>query len=747
LWETFDSTLVRRPRIVCTVAPKEWFGGRDYLGGKALSDAVAALGYDVLLLDTECFFVQHARRIEEAVRSVRQFAPDFAISTPNAGYGLGTQVKVAGRLSNLFTDLLEIPLALSWDDPLGQFAGVFLAPLPASMEDSQPDALQRLRKGIAHPLIRHFAWDTGHIQTMVKLGLLRQEQADFRMLPAKQAYIDCGNAGASTHEHDVCFAGNVYLNQITADPLHEVSELAQLGDRIATRKLADFAPSTWELLMTEVQQLPDAERARLKLSPDDSFFWQAYRYLVWVAVNTRVRMGVLSGVEHTIDFYGAFADPKSVDLLNDYPNVRYRGSVDYVRELPHVFSRSKITVDVTNQLAQHSVPAKFFECFAAGGFMLVDRRPDLIAAFGDAADAVTYTTLDELNAKIDFYLTHESQRRDLVGHFKDVIHREHSIQKWTEQQIEDMMSRGGMSRRARANEHPEATEPLVPWNDTFMGEALWRQRHTLADARTNTRALHDALRRYMPEGHPGDLPFHEWGQLMACALEFAPDLILEVGRGYGNSTLAFTQAANLLGASRCRVVSVCLTPWDEIYAAVLPATTPDWFSPLTIHRGDIRQFDFEGAVLGARKVLVFWDAHGYEVAESILAKLMPILATREHVVLMHDIGDARYQEATSYGKYGIWKGEEVWPGPMVRLGNIFATVQQAVAIVDFSSRNGFTLRSAIHSLRSRFDDPIDDRRAIKKLLGDEFFSRRSGIAWYSLNEAPGPYHFPRMPTG
>ena len=33
--------------------------------------------------------------------------------------------------------------------------------------------------------------------------------------------------------------------------------------------------------------------------------------------------------------------------------------------------------------------------------MLVDRRPDLIAAFGDAAAAVTYTSLDELNAKID----------------------------------------------------------------------------------------------------------------------------------------------------------------------------------------------------------------------------------------------------------------------------------------------------------------------------------------------------------
>ena len=54
-----------RPRIVCTVAPQIWFGGRDYLGGKVLSDAIADLGYEVFRLETECFFAQDARRIEE----------------------------------------------------------------------------------------------------------------------------------------------------------------------------------------------------------------------------------------------------------------------------------------------------------------------------------------------------------------------------------------------------------------------------------------------------------------------------------------------------------------------------------------------------------------------------------------------------------------------------------------------------------------------------------------------------------
>ena len=295
-----------------------------------------------------------------------------------------------------------------------------------------------------------------------------------------------------------------------------------------------------------------------------------------------------------------------------------------------------------------------------------------------------------------------------------------------------------MSQMTMASVEPET---LSPAQEGFLAGAIWHQRHTLAKARTHTRALHDALRRYMPPGHPGDLPFHEWGQLMASALQFAPDVILEIGRGYGNSTLSLTQAANLLKPRDCRVVSVCLHPWQEAYAAVSPAATPEWFLPLTVLHGDVRELDFEATLRGARRVLVFWDAHGYDVADCILSRLMPVLADREHMVIMHDIGDARYQEARSYGGFGIWRGEEVWPGPMIRLGNVFATVQQAVSMVDFTSRNGITLQSGVHSLRSRFDVHGRETLELRNLLGD-LFDVRSGMAWYTLNEAAGPYYFP-----
>ena len=274
----------------------------------------------------------------------------------------------------------------------------------------------------------------------------------------------------------------------------------------------------------------------------------------------------------------------------------------------------------------------------------------------------------------------------------------------------------------------------------FIADAIWHQRHELARVRPATRALHDALRAYMPPDHPGDLPFHEWGQLMAAALEFAPDLIVEVGRGFGNSTLTFTQAANLL---KCDVVSICLHPFGESYAAVLPATTNEWFAPLSVYEGDVREFNFEKALGNAQRVLVFWDAHGFDVAECMLGGLMPLVADRQHLVLMHDIGDARHQDAESYNGFGVWKGEELWPGPMIRLGHVFATVQQAVSIVDFTSRNRISLHSVAHSLHTRFAACPNDARELRDVLGN-FFEMRSLLAWFTLNESAGPYFFPRF---
>ena len=46
--------------------------------------------------------------------------------------------------------------------------------------------------------------------------------------------------------------------------------------------------------------------------------------------------------------------------------------------------------------------------------------------------------------------------------------------------------------------------------------------------------------------------------------------------------------------------------------------------------------DYEQLFSTAGRVLLLWDAHGFEIAETVLGRILPVIASRPHLVLMHD---------------------------------------------------------------------------------------------------------------
>jgi hypothetical protein len=265
-------------------------------------------------------------------------------------------------------------------------------------------------------------------------------------------------------------------------------------------------------------------------------------------------------------------------------------------------------------------------------------------------------------------------------------------------------------------------------------QAYWNQRDAFKAARPRLQALAKGV------NSAGDLSTFQWAQLFSFAMEFAPNLIVELGRGYGNSTCVFAEAANRL--PDCRVLSLCNTEfWDRDVQPRLKKVVPaSWFAPLDARYGDILAFDFEKALLGRERVLVFWDAHGFAVAECVLGDILPRLAARPHVVAMHDLSDARYfpPGVDDYGADELWTGDgKGW----LRIGNIKSTVAQAIAITDFCTRNRLTLDSADHSFHSELSP--EQLAELRATLGDEYCSVEGHWFWFSLNEKPGPYTFPR----
>jgi len=232
---------------------------------------------------------------------------------------------------------------------------------------------------------------------------------------------------------------------------------------------------------------------------------------------------------------------------------------------------------------------------------------------------------------------------------------------------------------------------------------------------------------------------------MAMVLEFQPDLILELGRGYGNSTCALTEAAHHLpqrGDRACSLLSLCLA--DTWRTRTLPKlralVAPDWVQPISALETNICAFDFDPVLKPAQRVFVFWDAHGFEVAEVVLGKIMPALADKPHLVVMHDLVDVRYlpEESRFYGENPLWTGND-WSGPRVRLGDVESPVEQAVAALDFTSRNRVPLFSADHSFHSELTE--SQKEELRAILG-ELYSLNAFWFYFSLNGGEPPFTFP-----
>jgi hypothetical protein len=265
--------------------------------------------------------------------------------------------------------------------------------------------------------------------------------------------------------------------------------------------------------------------------------------------------------------------------------------------------------------------------------------------------------------------------------------------------------------------------------------AYWDQRATLSNARHRILSLAQAVDQH------SDLWPYQWAQLMAVAIDFSPDLILELGRGKGNSTCAFTEASNI-NQGLSRILSLCLSDnWERETLPRLRKVVPgSWFKPLDALRADILTFDYQKALSAARRVLIFWDAHGFDIAECVLGEILRIVAPLEHLVIMHDLSDTRYSsdEQLEYGGHGLWKGNN-WSGPRLKLGIIDSAVEQSIAALDFITRNHVTLDSADHSFHT--DLTSAQQAEMREVLG-ELFDTQGHWFCFSLNERPGPYKFP-----
>ncbi len=110
------------------------------------------------------------------------------------------------------------------------------------------------------------------------------------------------------------------------------------------------------------------------------------------------------------------------------PNATNYGAVDYYNEMPYVFAGSAINLNITLRSIYSGIPLRAMDIMACGGFLMTNFQADFLRHFVPGQEFVYFESTDDLIGKTEYYLSHESQRRDIALAGQEKMKKEHSFE-------------------------------------------------------------------------------------------------------------------------------------------------------------------------------------------------------------------------------------------------------------------------------------------------------------------------------
>lgn len=108
------------------------------------------------------------------------------------------------------------------------------------------------------------------------------------------------------------------------------------------------------------------------------------------------------------------------------PNIHNRGGADSNNMMPQIIKCSKINLNMTNRPIKTGLPLRIFDLLGAGGFVISNYQAEIPEHFIPDEDIVLYDNIPNLLDKIDYYLKHDDERRQIAKNGHDKVKEFHS---------------------------------------------------------------------------------------------------------------------------------------------------------------------------------------------------------------------------------------------------------------------------------------------------------------------------------
>lgn len=110
------------------------------------------------------------------------------------------------------------------------------------------------------------------------------------------------------------------------------------------------------------------------------------------------------------------------------PFINNRGYAKSQTEMPLIFRNSLINLNITARSIRSGLSQRIFDVLGSRGFLITNYQPELPELFNIGEDLEAYSSEDELLTKIEYYLSHETDRKEIADNGYNKIKKFHTYE-------------------------------------------------------------------------------------------------------------------------------------------------------------------------------------------------------------------------------------------------------------------------------------------------------------------------------
>lgn len=138
-----------------------------------------------------------------------------------------------------------------------------------------------------------------------------------------------------------------------------------------------------------------------------------------IAAEERVRLFKMLSSKYHVDLYTG-------SNTSDIPHINNCGLVKTFTEMPLIFNRSAINLNITAKPIRSAIPLRVFDILGCGGFLISNYQAEIPDFFTIGEHFDIYESFEDLQDKIHFYLEHPSIRKEIAHTGYEFVKNNHT---------------------------------------------------------------------------------------------------------------------------------------------------------------------------------------------------------------------------------------------------------------------------------------------------------------------------------